>query len=93
MNVKRAVRMSIIDPEAHDWAFTDPFRNSVNFASERTSKHTVHEKGAGEGFSSDLAPVRLCGMCVSDSQAYSPCSRSHLRKYNFPRRHPDRSEL
>ncbi|MCJ1249617.1 hypothetical protein MMC30_006843 [Trapelia coarctata] len=64
--------------------------NSVNFPSERTSKRIGYENAIGEKLSGDLAPVRLCGMCVSDPEAYLPCSRSHLKKISVPRRHPNR---
>jgi len=85
--------MSRFKSGVEEETLTDLTRNSVHFASERTDKRAIYKKGIDEKVSCYFAPVRLCGMCVSDSQAYLPCTRSHLKKINVPRRHPNRSEL
>lgn len=76
-----------------DAAPADWLRKSVEFASERTDKRAVYKKDIDEKLSGYLAPVRLCGMCLPDLQAYSPCSRSHLKKISVARRHPNRGKL
>lgn len=93
MNARRAVRISKSESGVGDAASADWLRNSVEFASERTDKHAVYKQNIDAKLSGYLAPVRLCGMCLADSQAYSPCSRSHLKKISVSRRHPNRGEL